>query len=128
MKRATKGRIIKGTAVAIDVAAPLIATICQFPVWIEKSSSATISGIFLLFAFFSCLPFIKQIKMWMKSPSVPVLWVIFFVLFSLLRNIIDQMWMVCLIGAVSNCVGSIVYKVGGIVGGDLSKTNGGTSV
>ncbi len=126
MKRATKGKIIKGSAVVIDVAAPLIATICQFPVWIEKSSSATISGIFLLFAFFSCLPFIKQIKMWMKSPSVPVLWVIFLVLFSLLRNIIDQMWMVCVIGAVSNCFGAILYKVGNIVGGEQAKANGGS--
>jgi len=116
MKNKTKGRIVKGAALTLDVGAPLIATICQFPVWIEKSSSATISGVFLVFAFLSCIPFLNQIKTWLKSPSVPVLWCVFLVLFSLLRNIIDQMWIICLVGAISNCIGSLIYKAGNIVG------------
>ena len=32
MKNTTKGKVIKGAALTIDVAAPLVATICQFPV------------------------------------------------------------------------------------------------
>ena len=107
MKNTTKGKIIKGTALTIDVAAPLVATICQFPVWVEKSSSAPISGVFLVFAFLSCIPFLSQIKTWLKSPSVTVLWCVFLVLFTLLRNIIDQMWIICLVVVISNCVGSI---------------------
>ena len=129
MKNITKGKIIKGTALTIDVAAPLIATICQFPVWVEKSSSATISGVFLVFAFLSCIPFLNQIKTWLKSPSVPVLWCVFLALFTLLRNIIDQMWIICLVGVISNCAGSIVYKVGNTVGQKPDANNsGGTTV
>lgn len=128
MKNTTKGKIIKGTALTIDVAAPLIATICQFPVWVEKSSSATISGVFLVFAFLSCLPFLNQIKTWLKSPSVPVLWCVFLVLFTLLRNIIDQMWIICLVGVISNCIGSVIYKVGNTVAAkpDANNSGGGT--
>ena len=128
MKNTTKGKIIKGTALTIDVAAPLITTICQFPVWVEKSSSATVSGIFLVFAFLSCLPFLNQIKTWLKSPSVPVFWCVFLVLFTLLRTIIDQMWIICLVGVISNCAGSIVYKVGNTVGQkpDANNSGGGT--
>ena len=112
MKNATKGRILKGTALTVDVASPLIATLCQFPVWVDKSASATISGVFLVFAFLSCLPFLKQIKAWLKSPSVPILWIVFLVLFTALRSIIDQMWLICFIGAISNLLGSILYKCG----------------
>ena len=130
MTNATKGKIIKGTALTIDVLAPLIATLTQFPAWVEASSSATVSGLFLLFALVSVLPFINQIKEWLKSPSVTVLWCVFFVLVALLRNIIDQMWIICLVGAVSNGVGAVIYKVGNSVGNkaDSTEESGGQSV
>ena len=112
MKNKTKGKVIKAAALTIDVGSPLIATLCLFPVWVDKSSSATVSGIFLVFAFLSCLPFLNQIKAWLKSPSVPVLWCVFLVLFTLLRSIIEQMWFICLVGAISNAIGSILYKIG----------------
>ena len=112
MTNKTKGNIIKATAVTIDVAVPLAATLGQFPVWVEKSSEATMSGLFLIFAFLSCLPFIKQIKSFIKSPSVWVVWIIFFVLFVCLRNIIDQMIVVCFFGMISNLIGAGIYKIG----------------
>ena len=112
MTNKAKGTAIRYTAIGIDVGAPLIATATQFPVWVEKSSEATFSGLFLLFAFVSILPFLKQIKEWFKSPSVPVLWVLMFVTFVLLRNIIDEMLAVCFFGMVANILGACVYKVG----------------
>ena len=69
MTNATKGKVIKGAAVTLDVAAPLIATLSQFPVWVERSSEATVSGLFLIFALLSILPFLKVIKEYFKSPS-----------------------------------------------------------
>lgn len=112
MKNATKGKIIKGVAVAVDVLVPLIATITQFPVWIEQSGEATVSGLFLLFAFFSCLPFIKQIREYMKSPSVLVIWCVIYVLLTVLKNIIDQMVIVCFAGLIANAIGATIYKLG----------------
>lgn len=130
MTNATKGKTIKGAALMIDVTAPLAATISQFPIWVEKSSSATISGLFLVFALLSIIPFINRIKKWMQSPSVPVLWAVFFAIVTLLRNIIDQMWIICAVGVISNCVGSILYKVGTAVGEktDTLKGDGGGNV
>lgn len=128
MKNKTIGKLIKGSALAIDISAPLIATICQFPIWVEKSSSATVSGVFLVFLFLSCLPFLNQIKTWLKSPSIPILWCVFLVLFTIMRNIINQMWIICFVGAVSNGVGSLVYKLGAFIeGGSDVKNNGGDS-
>lgn len=73
------------------------------------------SGLFLVFAFLAALPFIKQIKTWIKSPSVWVVWVILFILFMALRNIINEMIIVCFVGMIFNVVGAGVYKVGEII-------------
>ena len=46
MTKLTKGRLICFAAILIDVGAPLAATMCYFPIWVEKSAEATISGAF----------------------------------------------------------------------------------
>ena len=115
MKNTTKGRLIKVGAVTLDVAVPFAATLTQFPVWVEKSSEATVSGLFLLLAFISCLPFLKQLKEYFKSPSVWVVWTILLGLLICLRNIIDQMVIVCFFGAIANVIGAGLYKLGDII-------------
>lgn len=112
MKNTTKGKICKITALTVDVAAPLAATISQFPIWVDKSSAATISGLFLVFAFLSAIPFMKQIKAYLKSPSAWSMWCIILVLFVALRNIIDQMLIVCLVGLIANACGVGLHKAG----------------
>ena len=124
MKKATKGKIIKGGAVFIDVAVPLAATFSQFPAWVQKSSAATMSGLFLIFAMISILPFLKQVKAFIKSPSVWVIWVILFVAFVALRNILEEMIVVCFFGMVANILGAGIYKIGEFVddSSDISDT------
>ena len=121
MTRKTRGTIIKGAAIAIDVAVPLAATITQFPIWIEKSSEATVSGLFLLLAALSIIPFFKQISAFIKSPSIWGVWIFAFVALTLLRNIIDEMLVVAFAGVVSNIIGAGLYKWGQIVsdGGEV---------
>jgi Na+/phosphate symporter len=117
MKNATKGKIVKAAAIGIDVLGPLGATCSQFPIWIEKSSAATVSGLFLVFAILSCIPLHRQIKKWLKTPSVPVMFSVAAAVFIALRNIIDQMVLICVVGAIANVVGAVVYKVGASVEG-----------
>lgn len=112
MKNATKGKIIKGGAVALDVAAPLAATLSQFPIWVERSSEATVSGLFLLLALISALPFLKQIREYFKSPSVWVIWCLLFVAFVVLRNIVEEMLIVSFFGMIANLIGAGIYKLG----------------
>lgn len=116
MRNATKGRIIKGGALMIDVGVPLAATLSQFPVWVEESAEASVSGLFIVFAFISCLPFLKQIRAYLKSPSAWVVWVVLFVAMIALRSIIDQMIVVCFAGAVANVAGAGIYHIGTLVG------------
>lgn len=112
MTNVAKGRLVKALALIIDIAAPLAATISQFPIWIEKSAEATASGIFLILAFFSCIPLLKYIKSFMRSPSIPIVWLIIFVMLYALSSIIDQMIVVCFVGVISNTLGMFIYKIG----------------
>ena len=112
MSNNVKGNILKTIAIIIDVGAPLAATLTQFPIWVQRSSEATFSGLFLLFAFISCLPFIKYIKAYFRSPAVWVVWLVLFVFVFALSNIINEMEVVCFVGLVANCIGAVLYKIG----------------
>ena len=112
MSNTTKGRILQILALVIDVVPALAATLTQFPIWIEHSSEATVSGIVLLLSFICCLPFIKQIKEYLKSPSVIVVWAIIYIMLVLLESIITQIVCVAFIGLVSNVIGAGLYKWG----------------
>lgn len=112
MKRSTKGAILKFIAVGIDVSVPLVATLTQFPLWIERSTESTMSGLCLVLIGLSVLPFLKVIKEYFKSPSSWVVFGIIFVLLLLLRNIIDQILIVSLAGFVANFIGAGIYAIG----------------
>lgn len=116
MKNRTKGTILKTAALALDVGAPLAATLTQFPLWIQKSSEATMSGLCLVFVLLSCLPFLKQIKEYFKSPSSWMIFTVLFFLFVMLRNIIDQMLVVTFVGMVANIIGAGIYALGNQIG------------
>ncbi len=112
MKNKTKGTCVRIGATALCVGAPLGTTIAQFPIWVATSDKATISGMFLVLAFICCLPFTNQLKAYFKSPAIWVVWSVLLALFIALRNIIDQMVIVCFVGLISNSVGSMLYKLG----------------
>ena len=95
----------------MDVAAPLAATLSQFPVWVDKSSTATISGLFVVFALLSAIPLIRVIKQYLKSPAAWLIWTVITVFVIALRNIIDQMAIICLIGLVANLIGAGLHKI-----------------
>ena len=110
MKNKTKGNIIKWVSTILCVAAPLAATLSQFPVWIATSDKATISGIVCVLLFISCIPFIRVIKEKLKSPAAWLIWTILAILTILLANIIFQMRFVCIVGAISNGIGALLFK------------------
>ena len=108
----TKGQILKLSALGIDVGAPLIATLTQFPAWTERSSGATVSGLFVVFALISAIPLLNQFKDVLKTPSIPIVWTIACAALFWLRSIVDEMILICFVGAISNAVGAVMYKAG----------------
>ena len=107
-----KEKLIKGGALMLDVGAPLVATFTKFPVWVERSAEATVSGLFLMFALLCSIPLFKSFKSLLKSPSAPLLWGIMLALLVSLRNIVDEMIVISFVGLIANGIGWGLYKVG----------------
>lgn len=112
MTATTKSRILKASGLAIDVLAPLITTLTQFPIWVETSAAATISGLFLVFTLISIVPIFKWLKSKFDAPSIKLVWTVIFIVIYALRTIIDQMLLISLVGMISAFVGDIVYTYG----------------
>lgn len=106
-----KAKLIKGGAVALDVVAPLIATCTQFPVWVERSAEATVSGLFLMFAILCSIPLFKSLRGLLKSPSAPLIWGAVLAILLSLRTIVDEMIVISFVGLISNVIGWGLYKV-----------------
>lgn len=127
MTNKTRGTIIRVTATVVSVGAPFGALLSQFPVWIRSSDKATVSGLFLVLFIICCIPFFRQIKEFMKSPSAPIVWTVLAVLFIALRNIADQMVFICAVGALANYIGTALYKLGDYIKAKPDKPKGGDS-
>lgn len=106
-----KARIAKITATLTATVPPFVATCTQFPMWVEHSSKATMSGLFLVLAVISCLPFLKQIKEYAKSPASWAVWGVILVSLILIRNIINQMIIVAGVGLISNLISTGIFKI-----------------
>ena len=108
-----KRKILRASAIGIDVGAPLIATLTQFPLWIERSAGATVSGIFLVFALLSAVPLFKHFGELLKSPSAPIMWGLIFAFLLALHTIIEEMLVISFVGLVSNVIGWGLFKLAG---------------
>ena len=92
------------------IAPPAVATLCYFPVWVEKSSSATVSGLSLILILISIIPLFRIIKEHIASPSITLIWVIVCVFCIAFKSIIDQILVISFVGALSSIAGTIVFK------------------
>ena len=111
MSKRAKRSLLRAAAMLLCVGVPLAATLTQFPVWVVRSSEATVSGMFLMLSFLCALPFLKQIRAYFASPSAALVWGVLLVLLALLRNIIDEVIFVCAFGAPANILGMFLFKI-----------------
>ena len=112
MSNRLKGTILCAVAVILDVGAPLAATGTYFPVWINRSAGATMSGMFLFLALICALPLVKWIMAHLSSPSAWMVWTVLFVLFASLESIVSEVKVIALVGTVANVIGAVIYKLG----------------
>lgn len=112
MTNLTRGKIVNASSTLLCVGTPIAAACTQFPIWVQQSSEATVSGMVLLVLFIACIPFYKYIKNYMKSPSAAVVWTVLAVVLTLMQQIISQMLIVTYVATGANIVGTGMYKLG----------------
>lgn len=111
MTRSPKALIVKLFALAISTLPVAIATLSYFPVWKNRGIGALISG-FTVFLLLICFyPFVKAIKRFFKSPSIFTIWLLLFILFSIVDSIAYEMTVISFVGMISNFLGSVIFKI-----------------
>lgn len=108
-----KRKVLKSLALTIDVVAPFIATLTQFPLWIERSAGATVSGLCVLFVILSTVPLMKHFKRFLHSPSAPIMWGVMFAMLLALNAIIEEMILISFVGLIANLIGWVLFKIAG---------------
>ena len=108
-----KRRILRALALLIDIGAPLIATLTQFPIWVDRSAESTVSGLFVAFALLSAVPLFKYFRGKLSTPSAPIMWGLSLALLAGLNAIIEEMILIAFVGLISNSVGLLLFKLAG---------------
>ena len=119
MKAGRKSLLLRLCGHLCSVGAPATATICEFPLWIRSGSRETVSGLALIMLILSAVPLFKALKDRLRSPSAFLIWLFIFLIVSSLRPIIDQLYVISLIGLISGTVSVVFYKLAQRAGGSV---------
>ena len=111
MRNRTKLQLSDLVARIAAVLPPAIVTLHHVPLFVKRSSEATLSGL-ALFALFICMiPFwrkLKEIKNFLFNASTPVLWVVAIIVFWFLARIADEVISVAVAGLVGSCISAVI--------------------
>lgn len=126
MRNRTKLLLSDLAARVVAVLPPAIVTLHHVPLFVKRSSEATLSGL-ALFALFICMiPLwrkLKDIKNFLFNASTPVLWIIAIIVFWFLAKIADEVISIAVAGCFGSCISAVIShlakkKYGERVGGE----------
>lgn len=109
MKNKLKYNGLTALGALLCIAPPAVVTLCYFPLWVEKSSSATVSGLSLVLILISIIPLFRIVKEHISSPSAPVVWLLVCLFCFAFKSIIDQILVISFVGAVSSVAGMFIF-------------------
>lgn len=128
MNNRTKRLLYDLLARVVAVAPPAAITLYHVPLFVSRSSEATLSGLSLFALFICMIPFwrkLKDIKKFLFNASTPVLWIIVVGVFYFLSKIADEVIVIGVAGCVGACASAWIShvgkkKYGEEIGGDRS--------
>ena len=109
MKKDKRSLLLSALGVTVSTVPVAIATLSYFPLWVERSSYATFSGFTLLLLILAATPIVKILKRRFTSPSVTIVWLMLFLVFSMLKSIVYEVTVIAFVGFVSNSLGALIY-------------------
>lgn len=112
MSNKTKGIILQASSMALSIGVPFVATVIQFPLFVNKSAAATVSGLSVLLLLICVIPAAKHVKIAMRSASIPFVWTAIAVGLIAINSIVEEMIIVAVLGAVANWIGAFLYRAG----------------
>ena len=111
MRHSFKGIMLNSLGLTVCIVPVAIATLSYFPIWQTRGTGELVSGFYVFLLILCIYPLIKAIKHFIKSPSVFSVWLLLFILFLLLENIAHEMTVISFVGALSNLIGGIIFRI-----------------
>lgn len=102
--------------VLISVLPVTLCILFYFPFWTQKGAGCVLSGGVALLLVLAGLPLVRALRRLIRSPSVPLIWALLFVLFFSLSRIAHEMTVICFYGLIGNLIGAVFFRLGASVG------------
>ncbi len=90
---------------------PGIAVLEQFPIWMAEGGETIFSAFTLFMLVLVSIPFWKQLKEALASPSAWMFWLIIFILLRLFSNIYQGVMIIAFVGFVSGVFGACSFRL-----------------
>lgn len=110
MKKQRNALLIKILGLCVCIIPPAIATIDLFPLFVE-SGEKQISAIGALLLIVCAVPFWKQVKHFLSSPSAWKVWTVVVILSAVCRAVMDELFVISTIGLISGLVGAVIFAI-----------------
>lgn len=90
------------------VVPPLLAAVDQFPM---MTTAGKVSMAFVFVVALCAIPLFKHLKALLRSPSAWVMWMLIFLFCAAMRAIIDEFYIISMIGFVSSLLGAGCFRI-----------------
>lgn len=109
MKRKTAAKLIYVLGMVAAIGAPAISFLCKFPVLKENNYDQAVSWFAILILSLCCMPFIKKIREYFKSPDSTVMWLVIFIIVALVEPIVANIKLVAFCGLLGNIFARVMF-------------------
>lgn len=110
MSKHRNALLIKILGLCVCIIPPAIATIDMFPIFVD-SGEKKLSAIGVLLLVVCAVPFWKQVKSFLSSPSAWKVWTVALIVSAVCRSVMDELFVISTIGAVSGVVGAFIFAL-----------------
>lgn len=111
MRTNKKSFILHTMGMIFCILPPTLATLEYFPIWVSEGGETMVSALTVILLLLCAIPLKRHIAKFFKSPSAWVIWLLIYVLFSLLGKISDDISAIALVAFPFNFLGALLFKL-----------------
>lgn len=106
-----KKRLLTALGLLLAVLPPAVATLECFPLWVERGGTRILSGCAVLLLICAARPICRFVRRRFDSPAAWVFWGVLWVALLCLRQIVDELYCIALVGMLSNIAAAICFEI-----------------
>ena len=103
---------LKALSIFLCTVPPAAVTIYYFPIWYEVGRVRALAPAISILCFcVSAVPLIRWLSQKIKTPAAWMIWSVMAAVLIVLMQVIEQMVVISVVGAIGNIIGAILWKI-----------------